>query len=237
MDSEKPANAYGNFKIQEWTAPAKAATIAGKVVTATFSSAITGSSAISVLVLPILAIPLTVTPGVPTRTHGYGTFPDSRFPSQLIWLLNFSLVPSCGSSSHCNCGSGWILIDAVNATDFELQTEYPLANGPSMAHQSTGLWFRLLYCCWSGRWHSFAPTSTTARGLTVDLGAIVTTPIRLLQNRESDIGSIHRFRPTGSTGALTVTFNRSVGAAGTYTTTRNNHKCNLPQSLLTPPLL
>lgn len=202
---------YGNFKIQEWTAPA-AATIAGKVVTATFSSAISGRSAISVIGLANAGIGFDSNPGLPSAVTASGTFAAVSVPisTHLAPELLFGalvLVPQ----ATITAGAGWIPIDAVNATSFELQTEYQLANvlqlnAPvswnmvSAAQTAVGLTDGIL-----------APNATNAPWTTIDLGAEVSNT----NTASTEAGVGNWYYPKISPSGETVTFNRSVGGQGT----------------------
>lgn len=209
--------AYGSFKIQEWTALAKAAVV-GKLVTATFSAAITGRAAISVVGITNSGNTFDSNPGVPTPLTASGTLTGFSTPiyTHLAPELLFGAI-LVAPQATVTSGSGWSKIDAVNATDFELQTEFLLATGlqygtavnwtaASHAYTAVGLADGIL-----------SPTSTTAPYSAVDEGAIVTNT----NTAATEQGVGYWFYPsissTGSTGALTVTFNRSVGPVGGLT--------------------
>lgn len=200
-----PIRAYGNFKIQEWYASA-AATIGGKVVTAAFSVAPTGRQAITVCGFANTNLSFDTNLGLPGEVNATGTFSSvtSSVANKLVpdLLLGALLV---APQATITAGTGWIPLDAVNATDFELQTEYSVA---SVLSQSTGISWTVPSAPYTsvGLVDAVQSIGATAFPWTAkDIGAQVTS------NGASEQGVAYWFYPQISTSGDVVTFDRSIG--------------------------
>jgi hypothetical protein len=198
---------YGNFKIQEWTAPA-AATIAAKTVTATFSVAITGYAALSVCGFVNAINGFDTNPGLPQALVTNATTTSFSFPitTHLAPELLFGALVVVPQAS-VTAGTGWDALDAVNATDFELVTEYSLATLPvngdlitwtaaSHAYMTIGIGDALTgYRASNGPWTK------------VDIGAVVTNS----NTAATEQGVGYWYNKTVSVSGTTVTSNRQIG--------------------------
>ena len=198
---------YGNFKIQEWYATAAAA-VSDKVVTATFSTAISGEAAISVCGFVNTGFGFDTNPGLPQALVTDATTASFSFPitTHLAPELLFAALVIIPDTDP-DAGSGWTQLDDVDATDFRLFTEYQVATLPVSSQLIT-------FTIANGSYQTigFADgitgyRATNAPWTAIDIGAVVSNTNTAAT--EQGVGYWYTQKVSGS--GQNITFNRSIG--------------------------